>query len=144
MKIQILPFDEQTVINILKHYLPEQASLKDFVHQNTLQAFQKMKFGQALIVASETFGYKVCLMLGEYRNLYREGQISEAILERVIAERKGASSVGEWKQKMFWQKYSKISLPRIGQLRANWKAQFQMDMDSLVHPILFRILFGDE
>jgi uncharacterized protein YbcC (UPF0753/DUF2309 family) len=32
------------------------------------------------------------------------------------------------------------SCPLIGNLRSNWKRQYQIDMDSLVHPILFRIL----
>jgi uncharacterized protein len=140
MKIQTPTFNEHEVMHLLKHYLPEQAALKDFIHQNTLQAFQKLKFHEALVNASETFGYKVCLKLGEYRALYKVNQISENILNRIIAERKGAAAVKEWKEKMCFQKYSRQSLPRIGQLRANWKKQFQMDMDSLIHPILFRIL----
>ncbi len=140
MKIQTPTFDEHEVIHLLKHYLPEQSALKDFIHQNTLQAFQKLKFYNALVTASETFGYKVCLKLGEYRGMYRAKQINEAILDRVITQRKGTAAVREWKEKMCLQKYDKLSLPRIGMLRANWKTQFQMDMDSLVHPMLFRIL----
>src|SRR6267142_3195660 len=140
MKIQNPSFNEHEVLHLLKHYLPEQAALKDFIHQNTLQAFQKLKFHNALVTASETFGYKVCLKLGEFRTLYASKQIRAEILENVIAKRKGAAAVKEWSEKLINKKYEVPGLPRIGKLRANWKLHYRMDMDSLVQPILFRIL----
>ncbi len=140
MKIQSQSFNEHEVIHLLKHYLPEQAALKDFIHQNTLQAFQKSKFHDALVTASETFGYKVCLKLGEYRRLYKSGDINEEILEGVIIKRKGANALNEWKEKLTTNKYDTHTLPRIGKLRANWKKQYRIDMDSMVQPMLFRII----
>ena len=41
-------FVEEECLNKLKHYLPKQFPLKDFVYQNTLQAFQKSDFFEAL------------------------------------------------------------------------------------------------
>lgn len=140
MKIQNPSFNEHEVIHLLKHYLPEQAALKDFIHQNTLQAFQKLKFHNALVRASEIFGYKVCLKLGEFRELHQSNRIQDTILRKVISERKGQGVVDEWLEKLLKKKYEVPGLPRIGQLRSNWKRQYQIDMDSLVHPILFRIL----
>ena len=140
MKIQTPSFNEHEVLHLLKHYLPEQAALKDFIHQNTLQAFQKLKFHNALINASETFGYKVCLKLGEFRALYHSGQIKAGILEKVIAERKGEGAIKDWSERMLTKKFAQPGLPRIGKLRSNWKSLYKMDMDSLVQPILFRIL----
>src|SRR5579859_791950 len=140
MKIQNPSFNEHDVLHLLKHYLPEQAALKDFIHQNTLQAFQKLKFHTALVTASEIFGYKVCLKLSEFRALYRSGQISGEMLEKAIGNRKGEGAVKEWTEKLLYKKFMHPELPRIGKLRANWKSQYRMDMDSLVQPILFRIL----
>ena len=75
-----LGFDEHELLHELKHFLPAQAPLKDFVHHNTLHAFQDLKFYDALRRASKIFGYKVSLSLEEYRSLYTKEQINNAIL----------------------------------------------------------------
>ena len=69
-KDRALLFDEHDAIKELKHYLPAQSPLKDFIHHNTLHAFQHMKFYDAIRHASGMFGYKVSLSLDEYRSLY--------------------------------------------------------------------------
>jgi uncharacterized protein YbcC (UPF0753/DUF2309 family) len=136
-------FNEHEVLHDLKHHLPAQAPLKDFIHHNTLHSFQKLKFHQAIYSASAILGYRVSLSLSEYRALYHSKQISEDILKRVIVSRKGAHEVNdwhEWKDKALDKKYERTTLPRIGQLRAHWKKQFKIDLDSMVHPLLFRTL----
>ncbi|MBP6414807.1 MAG: DUF2309 family protein, partial [Bacteroidia bacterium] len=50
-------FNESEVIELLKHYLPTQTPLKDFIHHNSLHAFQKSKFYDAIFQASEIFGF---------------------------------------------------------------------------------------
>jgi uncharacterized protein YbcC (UPF0753/DUF2309 family) len=136
-------FDEHEVLHDLKHHLPAQAPLKDFIHHNTLHAFQNLKFHQAIYSASAILGYRVSLSLAEYRALYEEKRISEDILKRVILSRKGNHTVNdwnEWKDRALHKKYERTAPPRIGLLRANWKKQFQIDLDSMVHPLLFRTL----
>lgn len=133
-------FDVHHVIHDLKHYLPAQAPLKDFIHHNTLHAFQNLKFHDALHSASEIFGYKVSLSLNEYRKLYGEGKIKKEALERVIAEHKGTSVLSEWLEKTLNKDYDISMSPRIGLLRSNWKKQYHINLDSLVYPILFRVL----
>lgn len=140
MKTTHLSFDEHEVLHEIKHFLPAQAPLKDFVHHNTLHAFQNMKFYDAIQKASKIFGYKVSLSLEEYRKMYESGKISPAILDRIIIERKGESALSEWKAKAVYGKYNSSILPRIGLLRENWRKQFHIDLDLDVHPILFRIL----
>ena len=132
-------FDEHAVIHDLKHYLPAQAPLKDFIHHNTLHAFQTLKFKDGIRSASEILGYRSSLSLADYRNLFDRGQINPDILDRIIREKK-RNDFDEWKKKVLSKEYQITTLPRIGALRANWKKQYRIDLDSLVQPILFRIL----
>ncbi|HEY8938101.1 MAG TPA: DUF2309 domain-containing protein [Cyclobacteriaceae bacterium] len=140
MKKNNSSFDEQAALHELKHYLPTQAPLKDFIHHNTLHAFQTWKFYDATRSASAILGYRVSLSLAEYRSLYESEHIREDILEKVIADRKGSEAVKEWKKKMISKVYESAPSPRIGALRSNWKRQYKIDLDSMVHPLLFRIL----
>ncbi|MCU0444813.1 MAG: DUF2309 domain-containing protein [Microscillaceae bacterium] len=133
-------FADERVIHEIKHYLPAQAPLKDFVHHNTLHAFQNLRWEEAINRASEIFGYKVSLSLQEYRDFYAQGRISDDILEKVITDRKGKEKLLEWKQKTVLEPYESGILPRIGTLRSHWKYEYHLDLDSLVHPLLFRIL----
>jgi uncharacterized protein YbcC (UPF0753/DUF2309 family) len=133
-------FDVSRCLKALKHYLPAQAPLKDFVHHNTLHAFQNLKFDEALGRASKVFGYQTSMSLGKFRTLHDQGRIRDEVLDRVIASRKGQDRVSEWKQKLFFGEFPESGSPRIGALRANWKKAYHIDMDSLVHPTLFRVI----
>src|SRR6266487_175306 len=89
-------FDEQHLLHRLKHYLPTQGPLKDFIHHNTLHAFQNMKFYDAIFKASAIFGFQTTFSLAEYRDLYRIERITPEILARTIRERKGSEDFEEW------------------------------------------------
>src|SRR5829696_8251087 len=95
---QHLLFNESQLLHELKHYLPSQQALKDFIHHNSLHAFQHMKFYDAIFKASKIFGFQVHLQLPEYRELYKTGRIREDILQMVLANKKG--NVDEWKTKL--------------------------------------------
>ncbi|MES2371998.1 MAG: DUF2309 domain-containing protein [Bacteroidota bacterium] len=133
-------FDEAHVLHELKHYLPSQTPLRDFIHHNSLHAFQKLKFYEGIFKASKIFGYQVTLQLTEYRELYRKGRIREDILECRIIERKGVANLNEWKKKLLSEEYNTCNTPRIGSLRSQWKKNYQVDLNSLVEPLLFRVL----
>ena len=133
-------FDEAHVIHELKHFLPSQQALKDFIHHNSLHAFQHMKFYDAIFKASKIFGYQVHLQLPEFRELHKTGRIREDVLQMVIAGKKGKGAVAGWKQKLTAAEYDTNNLPRIGQLRKYWKEVYHIDLDNKVHPLLFRIL----
>lgn len=135
-----LHFDEDHILHELKHYLPSQQALKDFIHHNSLHAFQHMKFYDAIFKASKIFGFQVHLQLPEYRAMYTTGRIREDVLHMVIINKKGKDAVQEWKQKLINQEYDTINHPRIGQLRKYWKEVYHIDLDNNVHPLLFRIL----
>lgn len=132
-------FNEQHVLHELKHYLPSQQALKDFIHHNSLHAFQQMKFYEAIFKASAIFGFQVHLQLPEYRSLYQTGRIREDVLDKLLREKKG-DAAAEWKVKMLSQPYDTRIQPRIGRLRRYWKERYGFDLDNQVHPLLYRIL----
>lgn len=140
MKLKPSLFNEHEVLHEIKHYLPAQAPLKDFIHHNTLHAFQSLKFYKAIRKASEMFGYKVSLSLNEYRTLYESGRIREEILVKVLGDTMGAEFVKEWKSKMISKMYDMSCSSRIGALRNNWDHYFNIDLDLVTHPILFRTI----
>ena len=133
-------FDEHHVLHELKHYLPAQAPLKDFIHHNTLHAFQDLKWDVAIRRAETMFGYKVSLSLDEYRNLYKTKRITYKNLKRAIIEKKGKENVFNWINIVLTKTYDESITPRIGNLRSNWKSQYHINLDSTTHPKLFRIL----
>lgn len=128
------------MLHSLKHYLPSQGPLKDFVHHNTLHAFQDMLFYDAIFKASEIFGYKVTFSLAEYRNLYRTGRIHTTILERTVREHKGDEHFDEWYRKVLHETFGGQLEARIHALRKGWREHYPIDLNNAVHPLLFRIL----
>ncbi len=123
----------------IRPYLPAQAPLKDFIFQNPLRAFQKEKFFDAVMHASEVFGYKTLLSLQEYRERYQQGLILEKVLDKTL-ERTKPGEEKCWKEKLLIQEYLRRETPRIGKVRNAWKNAYKLDMDSLVHPVLFRMV----
>ena len=133
-------FDEDHVLHEIKHYLPSQTPIRDFIHHNTLHAFQQEKFYDAIFKASKIFGYQVTLELSDFRNLHAQGRISTSILDRVISEKKGKENLDFWKKTMLSKSFDEHNDFRIGRLRELWKETYHFDLDNQVHPLLFRIL----
>ena len=131
-------FDAEHVLHELRHMLPAQQALKDFIHHNTLHAFQDRKFYDAIFEAADLFGHQVHLELNDYRGLYKSGRIRGDILRAVILRKK--RGVEDWEEKMLSGVYDEARHPRIGRLRALWKSAVGIDLDELVHPRAFRIL----
>lgn len=140
MKTLDTGFNEHSLLHNLKHFLPAQSPLKDFVHHNTLHAFQDKKFFEALNEASGIFGYKVLLPLEDFRKMYRSGHICKRIVERTITARKGKENLRFWLEKLLTGEYDSSSSPRIGALREHWKLDYKINLDKPVHSSLFRIL----
>jgi uncharacterized protein YbcC (UPF0753/DUF2309 family) len=131
-------FDAAHVLHELRHMLPAQQALKDFIHHNSLHAFQDRRFYDAIFEAADLFGYQVHLELSDYRGLYKSGRIRADVLKDVIRRKKGDAE--DWEQKMLHGDYDEARQPRIGRLRALWKTNHGIDLDELVHPRAFRIL----
>jgi uncharacterized protein YbcC (UPF0753/DUF2309 family) len=133
-------FDEHHVLHELKHYLPSQTPLKDFIHHNSLHAFQSMKFYDAIFKSSKVFGHQATMPLSDYRKLYEIGRIRPEILENCIVNRKSKESLEVWKLNLLSKQYDEHIDQRIGKLRNQWKQNYHIDLDNLVQPFLFRFL----
>jgi uncharacterized protein YbcC (UPF0753/DUF2309 family) len=140
MKTHIVSFDEHEVLHHLTHYLPTQNPLKDFVHHNTLHAFQSKKFHDALYEASAIFGYKTYLSLADFRKRFHNKEISEAVLDKIIVKSKGIANLNFWKEKLLKSNYDESVIPRIGSLRSNWKKYYAINLEKSTHSLLFRVL----
>ena len=81
-------FNKGKALHSLKHYLPSQTPLIDFIYHNSLHAFQEHSFYKAIFSASTIFGYHVTFNLNEYRRLFKTGRIREDVLDRVIEKQK--------------------------------------------------------
>lgn len=133
-------FDEVATLTHLKHYLPAQAPLKDFVHHNTLHSFQKLSFFDALQQASNSFGYKTALSINEYHKLYKNNTISKNCLDKAIENYNGNHNQEYWYKQVFNENLKNENPVNIGRLRMHWKYVFKLDLDMLVHPKLFKLI----
>jgi len=140
MEHNAVKFNEEQTIQALKRMLPAQAPLKDFIFQNNLEAFQHLNFFKGLQHASDIFGYKVFLSVPEFRKLHYSGRINDEVLETIIAHKKGFQHLEEWKQKLLHKEYINHKTPRVGRLRPFWKKVRGINIDSIVHPTLFRMV----
>lgn len=140
MKTHTVGFDEHEVLHHLTHYLPAQNPLKDFVHHNTLHAFQSKKFHDALHEASSIFGYKTYLSINDFRQRFANKEINVAVLDATIIKAKGAENLQTWKEKLLKTNYDESISPRIGSLRSNWKKYYAINLEKSTHSLLFRVL----
>jgi uncharacterized protein YbcC (UPF0753/DUF2309 family) len=123
------------LIEHLRHFLPSQAPLKDFIHHNTLHAFQSENFHVALSKANKIFGYKTYLKIEDYQQLYKSGKINKEILLDVIRNHCPSLTFQE-----LLKAQSLNSDSRIGKTRGRWKIDRKIDLDAMVHPLLFRVV----
>jgi uncharacterized protein YbcC (UPF0753/DUF2309 family) len=124
------------IVHEIEHFLPSQAPLKDFIHHNTLHAFQYLPFHEGLNVANQLFGYQTYMNLSEYRALYQQGKIADAALERVLP----TADFSTWKTRLLSQEYNEEVKAKVGSMRNAWKRKLGFDLDAMVHPILFRLV----
>lgn len=140
MNLTLMRFVEEGTIHKLAHFLPAQNPLKDFVHHNTLHAFQDKHFFTALQESSEIFGYKTFLPLSDFRKKLKNHEIDPAILDKIIYQKKGEDNFSSWKEIILNKNYDETVYPRIGKLRSLWKEKYALNLDKSTHGILFRVL----
>ncbi len=133
-------FSAEESLSKIKHYLPAQFPLKDFVHHNTLHAFQDKPFFQALQFANEIFGYKSSLSFNEYRGFHEKGAISDQVIDYVLSNSESVVPLAERKTLLFELQDAQGYQRRIGNLRKLWKTELKTDLNTLVHLNLFKLV----
>jgi uncharacterized protein YbcC (UPF0753/DUF2309 family) len=78
-------FDLEGALHRAAHWLPTQGPIKDFVHHNTLHAFQRMKFHDATAAAARLYGARAGMPQSFFLDAYRSGRISDSALDRALA-----------------------------------------------------------
>lgn len=129
MNLQNAPASVPQTIDILKHLLPQQGMLKDFVHHNTLHAFSDQPFHIALATASSMLGYQTYLTDEEYQTALKSGVIRSEIL---TAAKKRISEITE-------QIEEKRMVRKTGGVRNAFLDYVHIDFETVVYPILFRL-----
>jgi len=72
-------------IDHFDHILPAQASIKDFVHHNTLHGFEHMKFQDALRASNELTGAYGYWTQQQFRQKYLKGRIDDTDIFDVLS-----------------------------------------------------------
>src|SRR6185437_16217837 len=85
LRSRISSEDLDEMLTRVAHWLPTQGPLKDFVHHNTLHAFQHRKFHDGVAAAARLHGAHGSMPALFYRAAYRSGRLSEPALSRALA-----------------------------------------------------------
>ncbi len=136
--------DLDRVIERIAHWLPAQGPLKDFVHHNTLHAFEAMKFHDATRAAARLYGARIAMPGAFYWEAWHAGRISESALARSLrATFADSSERAAAKSRLL---SAPIEVPagagraRSG-LRATWTAQLGgVLLERRSHLHLFRLI----
>lgn len=70
-------FNLSHYLSDLAHFIPSQGAIKDFIHHNTLHAFQNERFNAAILRASRLFGAKARLSIAEFKDFKKKGILSQ-------------------------------------------------------------------
>lgn len=131
------------ILSEIRHYLPYQGPIKDFIADNILYGFrdQQLSFHEALRKASRLYGSLEYRPIAEYRRAYSTGKITDFALDFVLAAEGGepnslrhklfdTSIPAELRRKSFRQKGYLYQMA----------SSVAVTVEEQVHPTLFRLL----
>ncbi len=144
-------------INRIARWLPHQGPIKEFIHHNTLHAFQAFPFHEGCLRASRLYGSWAYFPLAHYRDLYREGLVDDGALIEIFeqatncefvvglhdASPTGRANWSQLKEALLSPDLDDyVPQPGITEsgIRSRWGSHHQLHMGHLVHPVLFRLV----
>lgn len=77
LSLDLNSFQLSKYLTDLAHFIPSQGAIKDFIHHNTLHAFQEERFDAAVLRASRLFGANGRLSAAEFRDFKKNGILSQ-------------------------------------------------------------------
>lgn len=140
-------FDLPKVIAHLSFCLCRQGPVKDFIHQQPLHEFQHYPFEDAVWQASRLYGAFAYMPAAFFQQAYREGRLLKRELERVFALRGTTPALRELCYARLQNPVDEAlvqpprGIAREG-IRAQWANLHGLELDTLVEPLLFRLLGG--
>jgi uncharacterized protein len=137
-------FDLDKAINHISHWLPSQGPIKDFIHHNTLHAVQHLPFHEGVALAGKMFGARSYLPMADYQKMYRQGRIKDHAVDWALHRTECSEKQLETLRNSLFKQdsnshYPPVSLANHG-IRNAWLNRIGLELNVLVHPILFRLL----
>jgi len=128
------------ILHEVRHYLPSQGPIKDFIHHNTLHTFQDegLSFHEAIRKASQLYGSREYLPVEEYRNLYRSGEISDQAVRLILTHEKDVL-LADLMHAPVDEEIRRRGFRSDGYLQAMTKSA-GINLEESVHPIIFKLL----
>lgn len=130
------------MVDRVSHWIPSQGPLKEFVHHNTLHAFQDRPFFEGCLTAARLYGARAFLPLSEYRQLWKQGRITEQAIEEVLKLRQPEASLRDNLRTRLYgleadEELTK-GIARTG-LRSRWRDRRIVPLHVRTHAIMFRL-----
>jgi len=137
-------FDIDDAIHHVAHWLPSQNPIKDFIHHNTLHAVQNRPFADAVAIASKLYGAKNSQPLSYFQKRHASGRIYHFAMEAALKAHSSSTEEKEKLQEMMFHEDHEAHYPpasiALDGMRQAWLAKLEINLDALVHPILFRLI----
>jgi uncharacterized protein YbcC (UPF0753/DUF2309 family) len=143
----------EELVASMARWLPHQGPIKEFIHHNTLHAFQHFPFHEGCLRASRLYGSWAFFPLAHYRELYQAGLISDQALLEVLQTssapfaallRHHSATALESLKSLLLDDSHEDYAPQPGiaatGLRSQWARVHKLNLDRWSHPILFRLL----
>lgn len=137
-------FNLEDTLAHLRHLLPNQGPIKDFIHHNPIHGFQGLCFHDGVNLAASLFGAKRYLDPAYYELQFKKGAITDSDLAFAITSSLSSSEAHSItkQQLLSFATQSEKRRPDVSQwgLRHYWTTQHQINLPDLVSPSLFKLL----